>query len=463
MDPGRRLTKPLKPFLFTILTLFSIAAPAQRDAPVLLAPSAAFRVEASRPVANRLRLEWEIAKGYYLYRNRFRFELPGGAPLQSATFPVGIIKTDRFFGESEIYRHRVAVDFNLDDAVASRNPLSIRVVSQGCADIGVCFPPDERILAVSTGLTATALTGTGFSPTPPAASARDPLGALGKRSATPGTLEPARAFLPPEKAFALDVALSDPHTAVATWRIAEGYYLYRHGFRIAVTGPPGVQTGAVVIPDGETTRDPYFGDVEIYRLGVALQIPIEVAKGTPSNAALSVAFQGCADAGLCYPPITRSFDIDFASEPGPSLHSSTGDTALQVSGGSPRPASATLAFTRVLNPTALSALLADAARRSAPVMLDFYADWCVECKRMEKTTFRDPRVIQALSNTTLLQADVTPFDAIDEALVNRFSLYGPPAILFFDKNGKERPGVRMIGYMDAEEFMAHLKVALEAP
>jgi len=460
MDPRRRLTKPLKPFLFTILTLFSIAAPAQRDAPVLLAPSAAFRVEASRPVANRLRLEWEIAKGYYLYRNRFRFELPGGAPLQGAVFPVVIIKTDPFFGESEIYRHRVAVDFNLDDAVASRDPLSIRVVSQGCADIGVCFPPDERVIGVSTGLPVAALAGTGFSPTLPAASARDPLGALGKRSATPGTLEPARAFLPPEKAFALDVALSDPHTAVATWRIAEGYYLYRHGFRIAVTGPPGVQTGTIVIPDGETTRDPYFGDVEIYHLGVALQIPIEVAKGTPSNAALSVAFQGCADAGLCYPPVTRSFDIDFASEPGSSLHSSTGDTALQVSGGSPRPTSATLAFTRVLNPTALSALLADAARRSAPVMLDFYADWCVPCKAMEARTFSDPKVQAALAGTVLLRVDVTQNSPDDAVLLERFGLHGPPAILFFAKNGAELKRHRIVGYMDPAPFTAWATTAV---
>jgi len=124
---------------------------------------------------------------------------------------------------------------------------------------------------------------------------------------------------------------------------------------------------------------------------------------------------------------------------------------------------ASVHFTRIKSTDELEAALILTAADGETTMLDFYADWCVECKRMEKTTFRDPRIIAALANTTLLQADVTAFDAEDEELVNLFSLYGPPAILFFDKDGKERPEVRMIGYMNAEEFLAHLNVALEQP
>jgi thiol:disulfide interchange protein DsbD len=460
MDPGRYISKPLKPFLAALLTLFSTAAPAQRDAPVLLAPSAAFRVEASRPATNRLRLEWRIAKGYYLYRNRFRFEIPGGAALQGAEFPAGIIKDDAFFGKSEIYRHRVAVDLPLDAAVASRDPLSIRVVSQGCADLGVCFPPDERILALSTGLPAAGLTGAGFSPTPPAASARDPLAALVGLRGAPGTLEPARAFLPPEKAFALEVALSDPKTLVATWRIADDYYLYRHGFRFAVTGPPAVRSGAIVIPDGENKRDPYFGEVEVYRAGLAVQIPIEIATETPGRTALSVAFQGCADAGLCYPPVTQSFEVDFASEPGVPLRRLTADAALQVSAGGPRPPSTSLPFTRVLNTTALAALLADAARRSVPVVLDFYADWCIPCRTMEARTFSDPEVQKSLAGAVLLRADVTRNSAADAALLERFDLKGPPAILFFARNGAELERRRVVGFMDPAPFAAWARAAV---
>ncbi|BAW79504.1 thiol:disulfide interchange protein [Candidatus Nitrosoglobus terrae] len=91
------------------------------------------------------------------------------------------------------------------------------------------------------------------------------------------------------------------------------------------------------------------------------------------------------------------------------------------------------------------------------IMLDFYADWCVDCKRMEATTFRDPNVISELSNIVLLQTDVTAYDDKDKALLNQFSLYGPPSILFFGLDGTELKGTRLIGITSPQEFLAHLQ------
>jgi thiol:disulfide interchange protein DsbD len=88
-------------------------------------------------------------------------------------------------------------------------------------------------------------------------------------------------------------------------------------------------------------------------------------------------------------------------------------------------------------------------------MLDFYADWCISCKEMERFTFVDPRVQQALSNVVLLQADVTANNADDKALLKRFDLFGPPGILFFGKDGKELP-VRVIGFQSADKFVESL-------
>lgn len=92
-----------------------------------------------------------------------------------------------------------------------------------------------------------------------------------------------------------------------------------------------------------------------------------------------------------------------------------------------------------------------------PVMLDLYADWCVACKEFEKYTFSDPAVQQALSNTVLLQADVTANSAQNAALLKHLNVLGLPTILFFDKEGREQPAQRVTGFMDASAFNAHLR------
>jgi thiol:disulfide interchange protein DsbD len=98
------------------------------------------------------------------------------------------------------------------------------------------------------------------------------------------------------------------------------------------------------------------------------------------------------------------------------------------------------------------------AVRSAgkPAMLDFYADWCVSCKEMEKFTFSDPKVRAELDRMLLLQADVTAGNDADRTLLKRFALFGPPGIIFFDASGREIPGLRVIGYQPPERFLRTL-------
>ena len=95
-------------------------------------------------------------------------------------------------------------------------------------------------------------------------------------------------------------------------------------------------------------------------------------------------------------------------------------------------------------------------------MLDFYADWCVSCKEMEHQTFSDPTVHKALEQMVLLQADVTANDGEDQALLNRFGIFGPPSIMFFGANGEERRAFRIIGYLGPQEFTAHVAQALQS-
>nr|WP_315259033.1 protein-disulfide reductase DsbD [uncultured Duganella sp.] len=115
-----------------------------------------------------------------------------------------------------------------------------------------------------------------------------------------------------------------------------------------------------------------------------------------------------------------------------------------------------LAFQRVKTVQQLDAILAQTGGKT--VMLDFYADWCVSCKEMEKLTFVDPNVRSKLANTMLLQVDVTANDEDDKAMLKRFGLFGPPGIILFDKQGKEIPNSRVIGFQDAAKFTASLSV-----
>ncbi|MGZ8316052.1 MAG: protein-disulfide reductase DsbD [Telluria sp.] len=113
-----------------------------------------------------------------------------------------------------------------------------------------------------------------------------------------------------------------------------------------------------------------------------------------------------------------------------------------------------LAFQRVKTVAELDAALANAGGKT--VMLDFYADWCVSCKEMEKLTFIDQRVQSRLQDTLLLQVDVTANDEADKAMLKRFTLFGPPAIILFDKQGREIADGRVIGYQDPDKFLGSL-------
>lgn len=120
-------------------------------------------------------------------------------------------------------------------------------------------------------------------------------------------------------------------------------------------------------------------------------------------------------------------------------------------------------FERVEDPEQIRAMLADARSAGQPVMLDFYADWCISCKVMERNVFSKPDVIQALRPYTLLQIDMTDNTRAQQALLDELGLFGPPAILFYRNNGEELGQARILGEMDREQFMDHLgKVARES-
>lgn len=149
---------------------------------------------------------------------------------------------------------------------------------------------------------------------------------------------------------------------------------------------------------------------------------------------------------------------------GTSVPATTKNILLgQTSGQAPASASRTqpdlsandahVLFKRVRS---IAELETELAQSTLPVMLDFYADWCVSCKEMESFTFTQPHVAQRMGNMLLLQADVTANNPEDRALLKRFKLFGPPGIIFFEPGGRERKDVRVVGFQEANRFAANL-------
>ncbi|HEB83362.1 MAG TPA: protein-disulfide reductase DsbD [Gammaproteobacteria bacterium] len=133
---------------------------------------------------------------------------------------------------------------------------------------------------------------------------------------------------------------------------------------------------------------------------------------------------------------------------------------LSAGGSAAVAEAAHLQFRQIKGVEGLNAALRDAKAAGKPVMLDFYADWCVSCKEMEMITFADPAVQKALEGVILLQADVTPNDEKDTELYKHFGIIGPPSIMFFGADGIERKNYRVVGFMPAKDFSEHVRKAL---
>jgi thiol:disulfide interchange protein DsbD len=158
-------------------------------------------------------------------------------------------------------------------------------------------------------------------------------------------------------------------------------------------------------------------------------------------------------------PIKNDAITSGTSVPATTKNILLGQTSGQTPATASRPQPALSAnethalFKRVRSIAELETELAQSKR---PVMLDFYADWCVSCKEMESFTFTKPEVAQRMERLLLLQADVTANNPEDRALLKRFKLFGPPGIIFFEPGGRERKDVRVVGFQEANRFAANL-------
>lgn len=276
-----------------------------------LPPDQAYRLQV-QPQKGAILAHWDIQPGYYLYKNKFQFvsKTPAVA-LEPAQFPAGETHSDKFFGTQVIYYGGVTASVPYSGA----GPAVLVVTYQGCADHGFCYPPQTKTF----NLTLAAAAGVAVVHPPNLAAV------VAGDSNNQG-------FPPPDQVFHFSAQAQDAHTIVASWQIAPGYYLYRQKFEFSTTHP-GASLGAPDFPQGIFETDPYFGTQEIYRNQVSATIPVS---GTVQTLPLTVVYQGCADKGLCYPPITKTVDINFTL-PGTPASPAGGATALPAATGNAVP------------------------------------------------------------------------------------------------------------------------------
>ena len=257
----------------------------------------AFALTAKASDRGRLEFTWQIADGYYLYKHRMGAEPQSGftaaGPL---VLPAGDAYTDEFFGDVETYRG--AVTGTLEGS-ASADTVQVKVKYQGCADVGICYPPHTKLLTVALPAGAA----------PAGAAAPGGLISLdGPRGgdlfgATPGTSEGLP--LPEAQAFGFEAIVDTPDRLLLRFTPAPGYYLYRDKTTVALDAS-GARAGALAWPPSKPHFDEHFGDVQVYFDAVDVPLAVLRTDTGAMPATLRVSFQGCQTDGICYPPMTRT-------------------------------------------------------------------------------------------------------------------------------------------------------------
>ncbi len=355
------LTKPGLSRLSLLLIALPLLSWGQLEDQALLPEDEAFAFHAQRLPDHRLAVQWDIADGYYMYRDKMDFDLVGGHGFAGTVeLPPGQPKEDEFFGAVEVYTGSFRMVLPLAETTAQ---FTLIAEGQGCNEpVGVCYPPlrHEIIFGADFGTTFSStvrgegglvsqsgdqslpiheLAGSGqtdpvaelksllqptrqeadpdrsdLSPNDRSESidegrsnqteSQDPIEAL-KALLDGGFSQPD--FLPPEEAFRLTAEMIDGNTLNAHFEVVDGYYLYRDKIAFATQGDARV--GHYVLPDGKEKEDEFFGRSQVFT--DSFSVPIDLLRPAPQagSIVLNAQYQGCAEAGICYPPSTQSITL----------------------------------------------------------------------------------------------------------------------------------------------------------
>ena len=276
-----------------------LAAPLWAHGQDILRPTEAYRY-AVADTGQAIEIDWVVEDGYYLYRSKMSYESgTDGVVLGRVELPRGEEHEDEFFGVQQIYRDRFYVSIPYTVTGAAPDSVELVIKSQGCADIGLCYPPQRWTETVPLLAARTGSQSLDFSA----------FGSSGANSE----------FLPVDEAFQPVLTALDGNTVEVAIRVAPGYYLYKD--KISAKAKSDVaQAGILDLPQGEMKTDQYFGEMEVYHEDVFGRLAIARATPQAMDLDIELGYQGCADGGICYPPVTKVMSV--------SLPQATAVTAL---------------------------------------------------------------------------------------------------------------------------------------
>ena len=552
----------------------TLGAPGLNNSADFLPVREAFKLNLIQGDAQAIKLRFVTTEGYYLYRHRFQFRTePADIALGTAQLPAGEAKHDEYFGDVEVYHGILDIDL---PRTADKRPFTLVVSYQGCADKGLCYPPEtERLSIDGSGATSTPaapshtwswkellvffLAGIGLTFTPcvlpmlpilsgvvlrgqvggwrgfslslayvlPMAACFALLGALmglfGAQLNLQARLQSAWVLVPFAAFFGV-FALA----MFGAFELKLPHFISSRLDRVAGQAKGGSLLGAAVLGVVSSllvspcvsaplagallyisaSGDALGGALKLFALGLGMGAPLlVVATGgaawlpksgpwlvTVKNAIgvlllglaigllsrvlpgqLTLLLIGLLGAGVALFLGALEFGVKntrqrlaqllgllllayavacwvgaFSGQTDPLRPLPDNSTA---SASRAAPASA---WQTVNTPTALDALLADATAAGQPVLLDWYADWCISCKVIEHEVLGDPAVQAQLQGYRLVRFDITESNAAQRALLDRYQLFGPPGFLFFAANSSEKTDSRLIGEVKAAEFAEHL-------
>lgn len=295
-----RLTRLLLPALLLLVQ----SAPAQED---FLRPEQAFQVQARLGDDGRtVVMDWIIAGGYYLYRNKFRVTpADSRVTLGELNTSEPEIKNDPIFGKVEVYHRGARAQVPVTGFSGSLGDLTLKLRYQGCAEQGICYPPQIHEVSLPAPRLAAAATAAAS----PTASPVVPVG--GDDALGLDTLKDD--ILPVDQAFRVAADSPDGKTLVVRWQIADGTYLYQDKLKARVGGD-GVRLGEYELPPADIKQDSIkpdgnIGDVPVYHKQVILRIPLLRDNTAETEIEVLAGYQGCADRGICYPPQKKTLHV----------------------------------------------------------------------------------------------------------------------------------------------------------